>query len=458
MADRCSLQDGWAATLLSPRGIYLNFGTGRYFIVLVAKKWAALAHDLADAPPPCRDGDLVFARAPPTWQYLNKGNIADIAHHPYTVCLVRGSSVPLVFRRHGNGVQYEPAIAQALRETTMISKEHQAELWKWYGLGDAPANGDYLGRALFVLGAGRVPAIHFCTRASRLPPALTRENFWQSTGSTTSRLLGEGGFFIFLAHTNEISDESFRIPGADHYCSDKVNSGALCAFALPPGEQQAALDAYAKPAPPKDAEVTAEEDEIMTEVIQCFRNDPSNEEEVEPAMEEIEKRQRQRRHKKIQQAKEKGKRVRAARRAKARAAAKAKAKAKASGPSPPPPPVGPGAPSPPEPKAKAKSSGPPLMPPVVGPSAPSEADRDAEPPPKKRHVNPAKVGRSGTEWSIFRFAPFQRTSVGVICGKTHRTVVSWPPRPTHDIQNKLFSKGGKGVSWSDGMGRDARLS
>ena len=153
LADRCSLQDGWAATLLSPRGIYLNFGTGRYFIVLVAKKWAALSHDLADAPPPCLDGDLVFARAPPTWQYLNKGNIADIAHHPYTVCLVRGSSVPLVFRRQ-HGAQYEPAIAQAFRETTAISKEHQAELWKWYGLGDAPAKGDYLGRTLFVLGAG----------------------------------------------------------------------------------------------------------------------------------------------------------------------------------------------------------------------------------------------------------------------------------------------------------------
>ena len=71
-----------------------------------------------------------------------------------------------------------------------------------------------------------------------------------------------------------------------------MNSGGLCAFALPPGEQQAALDAYAKPAPPKGAEVTAEEDEIMAEVIQCFRNDPENEEEVEPAMEQIEKRQR----------------------------------------------------------------------------------------------------------------------------------------------------------------------
>ena len=280
---------------------------------------------------------------------------------------------------------------------------------------------------------GGVQAIHFCTRASRLPPALTRENFWQSTGSTTSRLLGEDVFLIFLAHTNEISDESFRIPGADHYCSDIVNSGGLCAFALPPGEQQAALDAYAKPA--RAEEVTAEEDEIMAEVIQCFRNDPENEEEVEPAMEEIEKRQRQRRRKQIQHAKEKGKRVRAARRAKARA--RAKAKAKASGPSPPPPPVGPGAPSP-------APSPPPPMPPVVGPSAPSEADGDAEPPPKKRHVNPAKVGRSGSEWSIFRFAPFQRTSVGVICGKKHRTVVCWPPAQHMIFKINCFPRGVRG--------------
>ena len=137
--DGVEITHGWLASLLQFRSVYVDLATNVHYMALAPKKFAALMHPLAETD---RPGHFTFADVDPLWVFVHSGNLQTFVRRPWE--LILDGTDPLYPFQLALGEE-EPLVAEALRRTITISAARMKSLWTWYGLGDAPADGDYLG-------------------------------------------------------------------------------------------------------------------------------------------------------------------------------------------------------------------------------------------------------------------------------------------------------------------------